>query len=139
MELSERALLRFANYQKAVQNLNTAVNQFGDTELDIIKEGIIQRFEIAHELAWKLLSDILKHEGHTDILGSRSATRLAFNLGLLDKGDVWLAMIESRNITVHAYNPDILQHEFNKIIRQYLPLLSQFSDKIQSLVQTNQS
>lgn len=41
---------RFENYQSAVAQLNTAVVQYQNTDLDIIKEGVIQRFEFTHEL-----------------------------------------------------------------------------------------
>ena len=54
---------RFENYQSAVAQLNTAVVQYQNTDLDIIKEGVIQRFEFTHELAWKLMKDILQNEG----------------------------------------------------------------------------
>ncbi|MDO4223901.1 MAG: nucleotidyltransferase substrate binding protein [Acinetobacter sp.] len=135
--MNERIVLRVANYQKAVNNLQLAITQFGDTDLDIIKEGIIQRFEISHELAWKIMADILKYEGHSDILGSRSATRLAFNVGLIDDGDLWLNMIESRNMTVHVYNPEILNSEFRKIIDDYLPLLLAFHRKLNTLLDTS--
>ena len=122
---------RFENYKRALNQLETALHEYADTNLDIIKEGIIQRFEFTHELAWKLMQDILQSEGVVDILGSRTATRMAFNRGLIQQGDIWLEMVKSRNITVHTYDEKILAQEFSKIMTLYLPLFLQFKQRVE--------
>jgi nucleotidyltransferase substrate binding protein (TIGR01987 family) len=116
---------RFYNYQKALGKLNEAVNKYSATKDEIIKEGIIQRFEFTHELAWKVLKDYLLFKGIQNITGSRSASKKAFNIGLIREGQIWLDMIESRNKTVHTYNEAILEAEFNNIIKRYVPLLNE--------------
>ncbi|MBN6069696.1 nucleotidyltransferase substrate binding protein [Aggregatibacter actinomycetemcomitans] len=126
---------RFENYKRALNQLETALHEYADTNLDIIKEGIIQRFEFTHELAWKLMQDILQVEGVADILGSRTATRMAFNRGLIQQGDIWLEMVKSRNITVHTYDEKILAQEFSKIMTLYLPLFLQFKQRVEKLCQ----
>ncbi|MBN6069261.1 nucleotidyltransferase substrate binding protein [Aggregatibacter actinomycetemcomitans] len=126
---------RFENYKRALNQLETALHEYADTNLDIIKEGIIQRFEFTHELAWKLMQDILQAEGVVDILGSRTATRMAFNRGLIQQGDIWLEMVKSRNITVHTYDEKILAQEFSKIMTLYLPLFLQFKQRVEQLCQ----
>ncbi|OOF35822.1 nucleotidyltransferase substrate binding protein [Rodentibacter heidelbergensis] len=124
---------RFDNYKKAVHYLANEVEKYANTDLDIIKKGIIQSFEITHELAWKLLQDILKYQGEVELWGSKSATRLAFNRGLIQNGEIWLDMIESRNITVHTYDENILNKEFNKVVKDYLPLFIQLKERIEQL------
>ncbi|WP_273383874.1 nucleotidyltransferase substrate binding protein [Actinobacillus porcinus] len=121
---------RFENYEKAVFHLEKNIQEYSDTTIDVIKAGIIQHFELAHELAWKLMQDILKYEGESDILGSRTATRLAFNRGLISDGRTWLDMIDSRNKTVHTYDDKILNEEFKKVVELYLPLFIQFRDEV---------
>ncbi len=128
---------RFANYSKALKQLESAVNKYADTEIDIIKEGIVQRFEFTHELAWKLMQDILQEEGFTDIIGSRTATKTAFNRNLINDGDTWLEMIKSRNITVHTYDEKTLSQEFKKIVVLYLPLFIQFKQRVEKLCQNS--
>jgi len=71
---------------------------------DIIKEGVIQRFEYTHELAWKVMKDFFKSAGNTTIYGSKYATREAFSLGMIIRGDVWMDMIISRNTSSHTYH-----------------------------------
>ena len=45
-----------------------------------------------------MLRDYLIADGATDLTGSRSTTRLAFNVGLVDDGQVWMDMIEGRSL-----------------------------------------
>lgn len=127
---------RFEQYCKALHQLESAVKTYASTDLDIIKEGIIQRFEFTHELAWKLMQDILKSQGFFDIIGSRTATKMAFNQGLITKGEIWMAMIKSRNLTVHTYDEQILNSEYGKITEDYLPLMIEFKQNIERLWQT---
>ncbi|WP_439257223.1 nucleotidyltransferase substrate binding protein [Lonepinella sp. BR2271] len=134
VEQITRLKQRFEHYQKALTQLMEAVEKYSNTQENIIKEGLIQRFEFTHELAWKLMKDILQYEGDFEG-GSRTATREAFNLGYISQGEVWMEMIKTRNLTVHTYNEDILEDEFNKIISQYFPLLLEFRQKVETLCQ----
>lgn len=125
---------RLANYEKALAQLTDGIENYSENPLAIIKEGIIQRFEFTHELAWKVMKDYLDYEGYQNINGSRSATREAFNKGLITEGQIWMDMIESRNETVHTYQESILESEYRKIVTLYYPLLRQFKDKMQTLL-----
>lgn len=122
----ERWQQRFENYQRALKQLNQALAEHDDSAPNIIKEGILQRFEFTHELAWKVLKDYLEYEGHQNITGSRSAVRLAFNLGLIMQGQIWMNMIESRNRTVHAYDESVLIDELTKVRQHYVACFNQF-------------
>ncbi|PJG86051.1 nucleotidyltransferase substrate binding protein [Conservatibacter flavescens] len=132
--VEKRSQQRFENYHKAVHHLKRAIEENANTNSDLIKEGIIQRFEITHELAWKLMKDILIEAGERDVLASRIATKRAYNLGLINQGEVWMEMIESCNRTAHTYNELILETEFNKIIKQYLPLFIEFEQRAQDFL-----
>jgi nucleotidyltransferase substrate binding protein (TIGR01987 family) len=125
---------RFANYEQALEQFMDGVESFGTNTVNIIKEGIIQRFKFTHELAWKVMKDYLEFEGYQDITGSRSATKEAFNCGLIREGQIWMNMIESRNNTVHTYNAAILEKEFTKIIIDYYPLLKEFREKMRKFL-----
>jgi len=134
MEEDIRWEQRFSNFQIALSQLKEAIETNGENPVDIIKEGIIQRFEFTHELAWKVLKDYLEYEGLQNITGSRSATREAFNKGLIQNGQIWMDMIESRNLTVHTYQHTILEEEFFKIITIYFPQFKEFQLKMNSLI-----
>jgi nucleotidyltransferase substrate binding protein (TIGR01987 family) len=138
---------RFSNYRKALGKLEEAVTKiksdFGISEDwtiekdkfldDIIKEGLIQRFEYTHELAWNVLKDFLENAGNTNLFGSKDATREAFASGLINNGEVWMDMIKSRNKTSHTYNEATADEIFRKIIEEYLDEFLQLNEKMESL------
>lgn len=134
MEQDIRWKQRFANFEKAFLQLKQAVDTYDDSADSIIKEGIIQRFEFTHELAWKVLKDFLEYEGYQNITGSRSATRMAFNIDLLENGQVWMEMIESRNRTLHAYQESILEQEYKKVAGPYFGCVADFYQKMKTLL-----
>lgn len=131
MEQDIRWKQRLSNYKKALSQLLKGIDENRDTNTDLIKEGIIQRFEFTHELAWKVMKDYLEYEGFHNITGSRSATKEAFNKGLISQGQIWMDMIESRNNTVHAYDIEILEREYKKITTEYCVLLKDFAEKME--------
>lgn len=93
---------------------------------EIIKEGLIQRFEYTHELAWNVMKDYAIYQGNSAIGGSRDATREAFKLQLFTDGHVWMDMIKSRNETSHTYNKELADEIYEKILNQYYPAFLEF-------------
>ncbi|NCD40832.1 MAG: hypothetical protein EOL88_01940 [Bacteroidia bacterium] len=53
------------------------------------------------------------------IYGSKDATRMAFLLGIIENGDVWMDMIQSRNLTSHTYNQDTAAQIAAVVLDQY--------------------
>ena len=82
-----RWIQRFANYRKALSRLSQAVDILSGQENgeldDLLKEGLIQRFEYTHELAWKVMKDYAEYQGYSDIRGSRDAIRKALEINLI--------------------------------------------------------
>ena len=134
MEQDIRWKQRFSNFEKAFLQLKQAVDSYDNHAEAIIKEGIIQRFEFTHELAWKVMKDFLEYEGYQNITGSRSATRGFFNLDLVTDGQTWMDMIESRNKTVHTYHENILEQEYSKVIGSYYLCFSEFYEKMKTFL-----
>jgi nucleotidyltransferase substrate binding protein (TIGR01987 family) len=144
---------RFSNYVKAFTKLDQAVTKIkedyevdedgniDDDEFldDIIKEGIIQRFEYTHELSWKVMKDFLEDVGEVKMYGSKDATKEAFAAELITDGDVWMDMIKSRNKTSHTYNEEVADEIFKNIITQYHPEFLAFKDKMEALRSGNQA
>jgi nucleotidyltransferase substrate binding protein (TIGR01987 family) len=82
---------------------------------------LIQAFEFAHELAWNTLKDFLESRDKLNIFGSKDATREAFAAGLIDNGDAWLQMIESRNATTHTCDEKTADAIAQAILSRYVP------------------
>jgi len=103
--LDIRWIQRYDNYLKALLRLKNAVDLARQRPLsDLEEQGLIQAFEFTHELAWNTLKDFLESRGAGVFYGSKDATRAAFRAGLIPKGDVWMDMIKSRNLTTHTYD-----------------------------------
>lgn len=109
---------RFNNFEKAFSQFEKFIEK-KDNLNELEKQGLIQSFEYTHELAWNVLKDYLQYEGTQNLLGSRSTVKEAFNKGVIDEGQIWIDMIESRSKTVHIYEESILKKELDKIINNY--------------------
>jgi len=147
MEQDIRWEQRFSNYRKAVEKLRQAVkyikDKFEEEDEDInqaesvldevLKEGLIQRFEYTHELAWNVMKDYAEYQGDASIRGSRDATRAAFKMALVTNGEVWMDMIKSRNETSHTYNEETADEIFLKIIEEYFPAFEKFTIAMEEL------
>ena len=130
-----RWIQRFSNYQKALGQLAKAVaiaKERGLTELE--EQGLIQAFEFTHELAWNIIKDYFYYQGNDSIRGSRDAVKEAFQKKLIDDGDGWIEMIQSRNASSHTYDNETAKQIASKIIDQYFPLFVRFEDKMKSLL-----
>ena len=142
MEQDIRWEQRFSNFEKALQKLDLAVKYIRqniltadgenmDRTLDeMIREGLIQRFEYTHELAWNVMKDYAEYQGNPNVGGSRDATREAFELKLISNGSVWMDMILSRNQTSHTYNEQIAEEIYSKILNEYYPEFLEFQVKM---------
>lgn len=97
---------RFDNYSRAFQELSTDVALRRSRPLSRLEEkGLIQSFEMVHELSWNVLKDYLQDVGGTTgLLGSKDSTREAFKRGLITEGEIWMDMIKARNLTSHLYD-----------------------------------
>lgn len=130
-----RWIQRFGNYRKALFKFNQAVEivsdkmDWGDDVDDLLEEGLIQRFEYTHELAWKVMKDYAEYQGHTDIQGSRDAFRKALQMGIIDD-QRWMDSIKDRNLTSHNYDDETAQNVLTAIIEVYAPLLNAFEQKM---------
>lgn len=80
------------------------------------------------------MKDYLIYDGIQNIIGSRSAVREAFNKNLINEGQIWMDMIESRNKTSHTYVETILESEYENITKKYYPELLKFHIKMKSLL-----
>jgi nucleotidyltransferase substrate binding protein (TIGR01987 family) len=123
---------RFENFSNALSQLTKFIDKGELNELE--EQGLIQSFEYTHELAWNVMKDFLIFEGFQNIIGSRSATREAFNKGLIDEGQIWMDMIDSRNESVHTYNEETADKIVHKIKEIYFMEFRDFSKKMKTFL-----
>lgn len=122
---------RLSNYDKALSQLNKAVDIAKERGLtDLERQGLIQSFEFTHELAWNVMKDYFFYQGNTEIRGSRDATREAFKFNLIEKGEIWMDMILSRNKTSHTYDEETAKEIAENIVNDYAALLNDFGGRM---------
>lgn len=134
-----RWMQRFNNYRKALRLLGQAVEivsqRVNEDEAveDLLKEGLIQRFEYTHELAWKVMKDYAEYQGYTDIRGSRDAFRKAFEMEIItDKR--WMESIADRNLTSHNYDDETAEAIYEAVVNVYYPLFVQLESTMLQLM-----
>ena len=148
MEQDIRWEHRFSNYAKALRKLSQAIEYINhhisgkyepadesDSGLildEMIREGLIQRFEYTHELAWNVMKDYAVYQGNVNFGGSRDATREAFQLQLISDGEVWIDMIGSRNKSSNTYNEETADEIYSKILHEYYPAFLEFLKNMES-------
>lgn len=131
---------RLENYDKALARLRKAVDiiaaeQHGSSEVDdLLKEGLVQRFEYTQELAWKVMKDYEEYQGYTDVQGSRDAIRRALQMGLVDDAR-WMDTIASRNLTSHCYDDEEFQAVLCQIVNDFLPIFLRFSEHMNAIIE----
>jgi nucleotidyltransferase substrate binding protein (TIGR01987 family) len=120
---------KYENYKNALNRLNDGIMKFDQTN-DLLRDGLIQRFEFTFELAWKALKAIFEEEGLTGLNSPKTVFREAFSAGLIEKDELWLAMLSDRNTTAHIYNEQLAIEICNKIIKEYVCELDQLKEQI---------
>ncbi|WP_346243621.1 nucleotidyltransferase substrate binding protein [Shouchella clausii] len=122
---------RFQNFKRAYLRLKEAVDRYEQLS-DLEKEGMIQRFEYTFELSWKTLKDYLESEG-VEVRFPREVIKTAYQYELIDHGEVWMNMLESRNILSHTYNEKSFQEAVGKVVHSYFQEISSLYQEMERL------
>lgn len=128
---------RFSNYLKALAQLQKFIDKGELSELE--EQGLIKAFEYTYELAWNAMKDFLTYRGVSDIFGSRDAIRKAFSSGLIEDGEMWMDMLQSRNKTSHTYNEETAEEITLAVQEHYYSLFKELADKLSSLLNEEQN
>ena len=121
---------RFHSFCKAFAKLAAAADLAEQRALsELERQGLIQAFEFTHELAWNTLKDFLESRGATGFIGSKDVTREAFSKGLIENGEEWMAMIQSRNLTSHTYNETTADEIATAILDSFVAQFDRFREQ----------
>ena len=120
---------RLTTYKNAVDRLKEVINLSKQHTLnEFERDSLIKRFEFSYEMAWKLMMSYEKENGITGVLGSKDVIRQAFKLSLVNNGEAWLEMVDTRNKTSHLYDEEMAADVIDEIIYTYYPLLAELRD-----------
>ena len=112
---------RFQNFDRAFGLLREAMENGPAALNQLEKEGVIQRFEYCFELAWKTVKDYLEASGFVLVtVTPRQVLKDAFAAKILKDGQVWIDMLDHRNLLSHTYDLASFETAVNAIHGQYL-------------------
>ena len=114
---------RLESLQRALGQLKAALAaHLADPANEVIGMAVIKAYEFSFELSWKTLKDLLAYEG-IDALLPREVLRQAFAYGLLSDGQLWIEMLEQRNLMAHTYDVHRAQQALAMIRDRFAPAL----------------
>ncbi len=120
---------RFDNFDRAFVLLREVNDRGVGTLSQLEKEGAIQRFEFAFELAWKTIKDYLEQDGIVVKPATpRNVIKEAFAASLIDDGQVWIDMMLHRNLLSHTYNSKTFDEVLKVVSERYFTAFDQLHE-----------
>ena len=117
---------RFQNFDRALALLREAMENGPAALNQLEKEGAVQRFEFCFELAWKTLKDYLEESGLVfAAVTPRQVLKDGFAAQILPEGQVWIDMLDHRNLLSHTYDVAGFERAVEAIHLRYLPAIAQ--------------
>lgn len=97
------------NFKRALERLSEAIEQREELEQrgygDIVLDLCTKRFEFTFEMSWKAIKRGLDYLG-IEAAYPKACFKEAYAIGLISDQDIWIDMIEQRNLSSHVYNQD---------------------------------
>lgn len=123
---------RFQNFDRALVLLREAMDKGPSALNQLEKEGVIQRFEYCFELAWKCVKDYLEESGFVfATVTPRQVLKDAFAAKILGDGQVWIDMLDHRNLLSHTYNLASFEKAVDAIHKRYLAAIEKLHEYLQ--------
>ncbi|MDD4855884.1 MAG: HI0074 family nucleotidyltransferase substrate-binding subunit [Sulfuricurvum sp.] len=105
------------NFSNALDRFASAVDRYEEFKNegfeDVYLDLIVKRFEFTYEMSWKALKRYLEFLGF-EPKSPRMTFKEAYAQQLIEDEDVWLDMIEQRNLTSHIYDESEIEEILNK-------------------------
>lgn len=121
---------RFENLSRAYNNFKSAVDMFESLSM-LEKEGLIRRFQYTLELSWKTIKDYLESQ---EVIASfpKEVIKAAFHYEIIEDGEVWMEMLQSRNLMAHTYDEKRFNIAINKIKDEYFVAIKQLIEFLEA-------
>ena len=102
---------KLIQFQKTLNKLKDILNK---EESEEIRDATIKRFEFTFELCCKSLQEFFKEKGII-CRSPKDCFKQAFSYGLIENEDIWINIIQDRNLTTHTYQEEIAKEIYFKI------------------------
>ena len=88
-------------------------------DIDTVKAGVIQNFEVAYEQCWKFMKRWIEQNVSSDIVDGvtrRELFRVSAENRLIDDVAQWMEFHQSRNLTAHTYDAENAGQAFSSAL-----------------------
>ena len=124
--------IKLSNFKNALERLKEAVDEYKkENASDVIRDGVIQRFEFTYELSWKTTKEYLESIGLIDINSPKLVFKEAFAQRLIEDETIWLLMLNDRNKTSHIYNEKMANEIAERIVNSYIEVFETLIAKLE--------
>lgn len=124
---------KLQNFIKALDKLKEGLLQYSEQN-ELLRDGIIQRFEFTFELAWKTLKEVFEEEGLIGLNSPKTVLKEAFSAGIIEDEKLWINMLMDRNATSHLYSENSSKEICVNIRGKYIIALEELKNNIISRV-----
>lgn len=100
-----------SQFEAAMSQLQKSLAQPKD---EFVRDSAIQRFEFTFELFWKMLKVYAAFQGF-EVRSPRESVQKALALGIIEDEDLFLAMLESRNLAAHTYHEAMAEDIYGRL------------------------
>jgi nucleotidyltransferase substrate binding protein, HI0074 family len=118
---------RYENFDKTLDKLVQALSTEHLSELE--RAGVIQYYQFTFELAWKTLKDFMEDRG-IDAKFPRDVIKEAFRYGLIEDGELWLEILQKRNLMAHTYDESMAEIAYRLIRDRFIAALKQVHGRL---------
>jgi len=88
----------------------------------IVVDATIQRFEYTFELFWKTMKRLQEKMGGEQVPLLKMVLQKAYQLGWIENEEIWLAMLEDRNMSSHVYKQASADEIYSHIGDYYIEM-----------------
>jgi nucleotidyltransferase substrate binding protein (TIGR01987 family) len=122
--------IKFEKFKKALLSLEAIYLKPMQEDRSNV-DATIQRFEFTFELAWKFLKDYFLARD-IELNYPKEVIQQAFQVNLIEHENVWIQMLQDRNMTSHTDNAKLADEIYARI-KSYVPELRHLLNNITDL------
>ena len=101
----------------------------------MIRDSIIQRFEVTCELTHRTLLSFMKYQGITlENAFPRTIYKKAYVNNIISNDKIWIKLLEDRNSTSHMYSQQLADQVAKRIVNDYLQAIEELVDNLDEMI-----
>ncbi len=122
---------KYDNFCKSLENLKKC-EEMEEPYSPVELMGITGLFSLCFEMSWKLIKELLEYHGYfTQKTGSpRMIIKSAFECGMINNEEIWLEILDTRNLLSHTYDEEKAEKTIEKIKTDFIPAFEELKREI---------